>query len=146
LTDPALTNEASQYAASLEAATRRYSPEAKTEYGLTVAGYGRRVRALAEGKSSAEMVLVEHVQAAVAELGPDPAKGFNVVLDWLKRAGFLVAGLAIGQGVKVYAQNPILRGSVVWLLVLTVITVTMLVAAFVLDFPQVKRIFVRRRQ
>ena len=146
MTEPseqALIDDAEKFAASLDNSTRKYSDEAKAEYGLAVAGYGQRVRGLAEGKSSAEMVLKQHVHLAVSDLGPDPEQGFKTALDWFKRIGFLVAGLTIGQGVKVYGQNPIERGSVVWLLSLLVVTVVMLTAAFVLDFPQVRRVFDR---
>ena len=126
--------EAAQYAAALDGSKKSYTREARSEYGVAISAYGRRLRALAEGKCNVEAVLVSHVNAAVTELGPDLRKNLKIFLDWLKRVGFLLAGLTIAQGVKVYNQSPIERGSVIWLIGLFAITLIMLVAAFIIDF------------
>jgi hypothetical protein len=57
----------------------------------------------------------------------------KLVNDWVKRAAFLVVGLAIAQGKAVYDQEPIDHGSVTWLLVFGALSTALVAAAIVID-------------
>ncbi len=145
--DPALGGEHFDWAKAqfaehvAQAQNKRYSPAAASDYGVAVAVYASRLRGLAEGKAKAEMVLAEHVQSGVTDLGPDTADALKTFVDWLKRVAFVALGLAIAQGVKVSDQDPLVRGSVVWLAWLIAATFLMLGLALGLDYPKVRAMF-----
>jgi hypothetical protein len=141
--EPTLEVAAVQYASSLSA--KKYSDEASTQYGLAVALHASRLRSTAEGKARGEMVLVEHVDEAVSELSPDRAGPFKTLVDWVKRTAYLTAGLTIAQGVNVWHQNPIARGSVIWLISVLIVTVLLIGLGLGLDFPSLRKAFKRRK-
>lgn len=117
----------------------RFSDEATAEYGLAVTRYSEGLEALAKARCKAEIVLLDDVRAAIKELGPsDGSDKFKTAVDWCKRLAFLVVGLTIAQGSTVMHQQPIERGSVLWLVGDVVVAALLVGVSLTMDFPAVK--------
>jgi hypothetical protein len=120
----------------------QFSDEAAAEYGLAVTRYANSLEALSVGYCNSELVLLDQVKRAVVDLGPkqnDAGDGLKAFLDWVKRLAFLFIGFSVVQGSAVLRQDPIVKGSVVWLVIVVVLGALLAGAALILDIPAVQR-------
>ncbi|OAT66981.1 hypothetical protein AWB85_15305 [Mycobacteroides immunogenum] len=123
----------------------RFTDEATAEYGLAVTRYSDNLEALSKARCNAEIVLADHVRAAVKELGPNQDnETAKVALDWCKRLAFLFIGFAVVQGSNVmHQQDGIARGSVLWLIADALVAAVLSAIALLMDFPYVRNLLGR---
>ncbi|MDF3308697.1 hypothetical protein P3H15_27140 [Rhodococcus sp. T2V] len=126
-------------------AETKFSEEAVAEYALAVTRYQETLKSIAVTKCTVEMVLVEHVRAAVSALKETPAEnnGLKTFLDWVKRLAFLFIGFSVVQGSNVLRQQDVDRGSVMWLVMDAVFAALLVGLALAVDIPPIRRLIIR---
>jgi uncharacterized membrane protein YidH (DUF202 family) len=101
--------------------------------------YVQSVVAQARAFSGRQEVAAEHVERAVRQMSPAyESAGLKVALDWIKRVGFLIVGIAIVQFGQLLADvgNGIATvPDVVRVLILVVAGAILVVVAVAIDVP-----------
>jgi len=101
--------------------------------------YVQTVIAQARANSGRREVAAEHLERAVRHLSPAyEAAGLRVALDWIKRVGFLIVGIAIAQLGQLLADvghSKATTDEVIRVVVLILVGAVLVVVAVAMDAP-----------
>ena len=101
--------------------------------------YARSVVAQARAYSGRTEVAAEHVEKAIRQLSPaHESTGLKVAVDWIKRVGFLIVGIAIVQFGQLItdAQKGKASPDEIWrVLLLVAAAAALVVIALAIDVP-----------
>jgi hypothetical protein len=87
-----------------------------------------------------EKALRKHVLDAAASLRSNQEGASKMVADWCKWIGFAFAAFMVAQFHNITQQNPIILGSVYWLVADVIVAAVFLTAGFLIDKPFAKLI------
>jgi hypothetical protein len=113
---------------------RDLTDEARTSYHSEVRRYGDELLARTRGRTQAEIIRKQDIEATVAEMKRRNVKeSWRILADWTKRVGILLVGFAVAQFIRVRTESPISQGSVNWLLADALAAALLLACGVVLD-------------
>ena len=120
-------------------APANYTEEAKATLLHEVKVYAQDVVSLTRMRRradrNAEKVLRSHVDDSASVLRNKRDDVVDKLADWSKWVGFTFVGFAVQQWVHIHSEKPIASGSVTWLALDVIISVSLIVLGFMLNKP-----------